>query len=155
MTGAIDTRLGDLGITLPAAPSPVANYVPYVRTGNLVFLAGQIPIADGEVVHRGACGGALTAEEGAAAARLCALNIIAHVRAACEGDLDRVVRCVKLSGYVNATPDFVDHPRVVNGASELIVEVFGEAGRHARIALGATNLPLGVAVEIDAVFEIS
>ena len=155
MSGAIDSRLRDLGITLPAAPSPVANYVPYVTTGNLVFLAGQIPIADGEVVHRGACGRELTAEEGAAAARLCALNIIAQVRAACEGDLDRVVRCVKLSGYVNATPDFVDHPRVVNGASELIVEVFGEAGRHARIALGATNLPLGVAVEIDAVFEIS
>ncbi len=154
MAGAIETRLSELGVTLPPAPMPVANYVPYVRTGNLVFLAGQIPIAGGDIVHRGACGAELTAEEGAAAARLCALNIIAQVRAACEGDLDRVVRCVKLDGYVNATPDFVDHPTVVNGASELIVAVFGEAGRHARIAVGATNLPLGVAVEIDAVFEI-
>ncbi len=154
MAGAIETRLSELGITLPPAPAPVANYVPYVRTGNLVFLAGQIPIAGGDIVYRGACGGELTAEDGAAAARLCGLNIIAQVRAACEGDLDRVVRCIKLAGYVNATPDFVDHPTVVNGASELIVEVFGEAGRHVRIAVGATNLPLGVTVEIDAVFEI-
>ncbi len=155
MTGAIETRLNDLGITLPAAPSPVANYVPFVRTGNLVFLAGQIPIADGDIVYRGACGGERTVEDGAAAARLCALNMIAHVSTACEGDLDRVVRCVRLCGYVNATADFVDHAKVMNGASELIVELFGEAGRHARSAIGATNLPLGVTVEIDAVIEIS
>ena len=155
MTGAIETRLRDVGITLPPAPEAVASYVPFVRTGNLVFLAGQIPIAGGEIVYRGACGGELTAEEGAAAARLCALNILAQARAACEGDLDRVVRFVRLAGYVNATPDFVDHPKVVNGASDLIVEIFGEAGRHVRIAVGATNLPLGVTVEIDAVLEIS
>ena len=155
MPGAIEARLRELGVTLPPAPSPVANYLPYVRTGNLVFIAGQIPIADGDIVYKGALGAELSIQDGAAAARLCALNIIAQVGAACEGDLDRVVRCVKLGGYVNATPDFVDHPKVVNGASELIVEIFGEAGRHVRIALGASNLPLGVAVEIDAVFEIS
>ena len=155
MPGTIENRLRELGVTLPAAPSAVANYVPFVRAGALVFVAGQIPIADGEIVHRGACGAERTAEEGAQAARLCGLNILAQVRAACEGDLDRVIRCVKLGGYVNATADFIDHPTVINGASELIVEVFGEAGRHARIALGASNLPLGVTVEIDAVFETS
>jgi enamine deaminase RidA (YjgF/YER057c/UK114 family) len=155
MPGAIETRLSDLDITLPQAPAPVASYVPFVRTGNLVFVAGQIPIAGGDIVYKGACGGDLTVEDGAAAARLCALNIIAQVHAACAGDLDRVIRCVRLGGYVNATPDFVDHPKVLNAASELIVEIFGEAGRHVRIAVGASNLPLGVAVEIDAVFEIS
>lgn len=155
MPGTIENRLRELGVTLPPAPSAVANYVPFVRAGALVFVAGQIPIADGEIVHRGACGTERTAEEGAQAARLCGLNILAQVRAACEGDLDRVIRCVKLGGYVNAAADFVDHPTVINGASELIVEVFGEAGRHARIALGASNLPLGVTVEIDAVFETS
>ena len=155
MPGAIETRLKDLGITVPPAPAAVANYVPYVRAGNLVFVAGQVPISSGDIVHRGTVGADISVEDGAAAARLCALNIIAQVSAACDGDLDRVVRCVRLGGYVNATPEFVDHPKVVNGASELIVEVFGEAGRHARIAVGARSLPLGVAVEIDAVFEVS
>ncbi len=155
MPGVIETRLKDLGITLPPAPAAVASYVPYVRAGNLVFVAGQVPISGGKIVYRGAVGADISVEDASAAARLCALNIIAQVRAACGGDLDRVVRCVKLGGYVNATPEFVDHPKVVNGASELIVEVFGEAGRHARIAVGATSLPLGVAVEIDAVFEVS
>ena len=155
MPGAIETRLKDLGITVPPAPAAVASYVPYVRAGNLVFVAGQVPISGGEIVHRGTVGADMSVEDGAAAARLCALNIIAQVSAACDGDLDRVIRCVRLGGYVNATPEFVDHPKVVNGASDLIVEVFGEAGRHARIAVGATSLPLGVAVEIDAVFEVS
>ena len=155
MPGAIEARLEKLGISLPPAPAAVASYVPYVRTGDLVFVAGQIPISGGDIVYRGAVGAEVSVEDGAAAARLCALNIIAQVRAACDGELDRVVRCVRLGGYVNAGSDFVDHPKVVNGASELIVEVFGEAGRHARIAVGASNLPLGVAVEIDAVFEVS
>ena len=155
MPGAIEARLEKLGISLPPAPAAVASYVPYVRTGDLVFVAGQIPISGGNIVYRGAVGAEVSVEDGAAAARLCALNIIAQVRAACDGELDRVVRCVRLGGYVNAGSDFVDHPKVVNGASELIVEVFGEAGRHARIAVGASNLPLGVAVEIDAVFEVS
>ena len=155
MPGAIETRLKDLGITVPPAPAAVASYVPYVKAGNLVFVAGQVPISGGEIVHRGTVGADMSVEDGAAAARLCALNIIAQVSAACDGDLDRVIRCVRLGGYVNATPEFVDHPKVVNGASDLIVEVFGEAGRHARIAVGATSLPLGVAVEIDAVFEVS
>ena len=154
MAGAIETRLSELGVTLPPAPMPVANYVPYVRTGNLVFLAGQIPIAGGDIVHRGACGAELTAEEGAAAARLCALNIIAQVRAACEGDLDRVVRCIKLGGFVNCGAGFNEQPKVVNGASDLMVAVFGDAGRHARFAVGASSLPLGASVEVDAVFEI-
>jgi enamine deaminase RidA (YjgF/YER057c/UK114 family) len=155
MPGAIEARLEKLGISLPPAPAAVASYVPYVRTGDLVFVAGQIPISGGDIVCRGAVGAEVSVEDGAAAARLCALNIIAQVRAACDGELDRVVRCVRLGGYVNAAPGFVDHPKVVNGASELIVEVFGEAGRHARIAVGAASLPLGVAVEIDAVFEVS
>ena len=155
MPGAIEARLEKLGISLPPAPAAVASYVPYVRTGDLVFVAGQIPISGGDIGYRGAVGAEVSVEDGAAAARLCALNIIAQVRAACDGELDRVVRCVRLGGYVNAGSDFVDHPKVVNGASELIVEVFGEAGRHARIAVGASNLPLGVAVEIDAVFEVS
>lgn len=153
MSGKIDARLTELGITLPPAPAPAANYVPYVVTGNLVFISGQVAVAPGEK-HLGKLGSELTVEQGQKAARACALNILAQLREACGGDLDRVRRCVKLGGFVNCVPNFADMPKVVNGASDLMVEVFGDAGRHARFAVGAPNLPADFAVEVDAVFEI-
>ncbi len=154
MAGEIEARLKALNITLPDAPAPAANYVPYVRTGNQVFVSGQVPWVAGERNFVGKVGKEFSIEEGQAAARVVVLNIIAQVKAACEGDLDRVVRCVKLGGFVNCTPDFHNHPQVINGASDLMVEVFGDAGRHARFAVGAPALPFNVAVEIDAVFEV-
>ncbi|HEX9648646.1 MAG TPA: RidA family protein [Alphaproteobacteria bacterium] len=153
--GRIDARLAELGVELPAAAAPVANYVGWVRTGNLVFVAGQGPILDGEVKYKGRVGADLTIEQGQAAARLCALNVLAQLKAACDGDLDRVVRCVKVGGFVNSAPDFFDQPKVVNGASDLFVEVFGDAGRHARFAVGTSVLPFNIAVEVDAHFEVS
>ncbi|MCG8594187.1 MAG: RidA family protein [Kiloniellales bacterium] len=155
MAGAIDARLQELGIELPEAAAPAANYVPYVVSGNQVFVAGQITIHDGEIQYVGKLGRDYGVEEGQAAARLCALNIIAQVKAACGGDLDRVVRCVRLGGFVNSTADFTDQPEVINGASNLMVEVFGDKGKHSRAAVSAASLPRGVAVEVDAVFEIS
>ena len=154
MTGVIDSRLAELGIELPEAPAPAANYVPWVVTGNLVFIAGQVPFREGALSHVGKLGAAFTVEDGRECARIVAINILAQLRAACGGDLDRVRRCVKLGGFVNATPDFTDQPMVINGASDLIVEVFGEVGKHARFAVGAPSLPFDAAVEIDAVFEI-
>jgi enamine deaminase RidA (YjgF/YER057c/UK114 family) len=149
----IEARLGELGLTLPDAPAPAANYVPFVQTGNLLFVSGQIAQGpDGPI--RGQLGADLDVASGATAARSCALALLAQVRAA-TGDLDRLARVVKLTGWVNATPDFTDHPRVVNGASDLLVEILGEAGRHARAAVGAPSLPLGVAVEIEGVFELA
>jgi enamine deaminase RidA (YjgF/YER057c/UK114 family) len=153
MPGRIDARLKELGIDLPPATAPVANYVPYVVTGNLVFISGQISMA-GTEKYVGKVGQDLTLEQGNAAAKCCALSIIAHLKAACGGDLDRVRRCVKLNGFVNSGPGFHDHPKVINGASDLIVALLGDAGRHARVALGAPALPLNFAVEVDAVFEI-
>jgi enamine deaminase RidA (YjgF/YER057c/UK114 family) len=155
MAGTVDARLRELGLELPTPPSAVANYVPYVVTGNLVFVSGQVPVWNGEIKYVGKLGAELSLEAGQAAARMCALNLIAQARAACGGDLDRVVRCVKLTGFVNSTPDFGDQPKVINGASDLMVEVFGDKGRHARAAVSAGALPLGVAVEVDAVFEIA
>ncbi len=155
MADRIDARLAELNIKLPEATAPVANYVPYVVTGNLVYLAGQIPVAGGKVQYAGKVGRDLTVEQGQQAARLCALNLLAQLKAACGGDLDRVVRCVKIQGFVQATDDFTDHPKVINGVSDLMVALFGEAGRHARFAVGADSLPLGVAVEIDSIFEIT
>lgn len=154
MAGAIDARLQELGIELPEAAAPAANYVPYVVSGNHVFVAGQITIHNGEIQYVGKLGRDYGVEEGEAAARLCALNIIAQVKAACGGDLDRVVRCVRLGGFVNSTADFTDQPEVINGASNLMVEVFGDKGKHSRAAVSAASLPRGVAVEVDAVFEI-
>lgn len=154
MSGRIETRLAELGITLPQATAPVANYVPFVQTGNLVHISGQVSNgADGFI--RGKLGADMEVAAGAAAARACALSLIAQMKAACGGDLDRVKRVVKLVGFVNSTPDFTDQPRVVNGASDLMVEVFGDAGRHARSAVSAAALPLGVAVEVEALFEIA
>ncbi|MCH9019514.1 MAG: RidA family protein [Proteobacteria bacterium] len=155
MAGAIDARLSQLGIELPEAAAPVANYVAYAASGNQVYVSGQVTAWNGEFRFIGRLGQEFGVDEGYQAARLCALNLIAQVKAACGGDLDRVVRCVKLGGFVNSTPDFTDQPKVINGASDLMVEVFGDKGRHARFAVGAATLPLGVAVEVDAVFEIA
>jgi enamine deaminase RidA (YjgF/YER057c/UK114 family) len=151
---SIDARLKELGISLPEAPAPAANYVPYVISGPLVFVSGQISRDDNGLIT-GKLGGGLTIEQGQAAARACALALIAQLRAACGGDLGRLRRVVKLTAFVNCTPDFTDQPQVVNGASDLMVAVFGDAGRHARAAVGAPSLPLGVAVEVEGVFEIA
>lgn len=153
--GQIDTRLNELGIELPEAAAPVANYVGWARTGNLVFTAGQVPLKNGEFQYQGIVGKDVSVDEAVEAAKLCAINIISQVKAACDGDLDRVVRCVKLVGFVNGVPGFEQHPVVINGASDLMVAVFGDKGKHARSAVGAGSLPLNVAVEIEAIFEIS
>jgi enamine deaminase RidA (YjgF/YER057c/UK114 family) len=155
MAGKIDARLAELGIEIATPTVPQANYVPYVISGNLVYVSGQIPMVNGEIKFLGKVGDNVDVATAAEAARTCALNIIAQVKAACDGDLDRVTRCVKLGGFINATDDFTQQPEVINGASDLLVEIFGDAGRHARFAVGAGSLPRGVAVEIDAVFEIS
>ncbi|GJL92879.1 RidA family protein [Hyphococcus sp.] len=150
----IDDRLEELGLTLPDPVAPVANYVPYVISGNLVFISGQVSIgADGLI--KGTLGAGMDIAEGVAAAKACGVNLIAQLRSACGGDLDRVKHVVKLGGFVNSTPEFTDQPKVINGASDLMVEVFGEVGRHARAAVSAPSLPLGAAVEVDGVFEIA
>jgi len=155
MPGKIDARLQELNITLPAPPAPVASYVPYVVTGNMVFISGQVTMAADGLKYVGKVGADISLEDGKAAARLCAINVIAQVKAACGGDLDRVKRCVKVGVFVNAVPDFTQHPEVANGASDLFQEVFGDAGKHARAAVGAGSLPRGVAAEVEAVFEIA
>lgn len=154
MAGKIEARLTELGITLPEGSVPQANYVPYTISGNLVFISGQVPKLGDELIT-GKLGANVDIETGQRAARACALNLITHVRSACGGDLDRVKRCLKLGGFVQGTPDFTNAPQVVNGASDLMVEVFGDAGRHARFAVAVACLPLDSAVEVDAVFEIA
>ncbi len=150
---SLTARLADLGITLPDAPAPAANYVPFVVTGNTVYVSGQISNGpDGLITGR--LGDGMDVDAGAAAARRCALSLLAQVRAACGGDLDRLKRVVKLTGFVNSTADFTDQPKVINGASDFMVEALGDAGRHARSAVSAASLPLGVAVEIEGIFEI-
>jgi enamine deaminase RidA (YjgF/YER057c/UK114 family) len=151
--GKVESRLAELGITLPAAAAPAANYVPFVRSGNQLYLSGQLPFQDGKLLHLGHLGDKVTLDEGYQAARLCAINLIAQIKAAI-GDLDRVGRIVRLGGFVASTAAFTDQPKVVNGASDLMVEVFGDAGRHARSAVGAPSLPLGVCVEVDAVVDL-
>ena len=154
--GMIEDRLVQLGIELPPAPAPAANYVPAVRSGNLVAISGQVCFgADGTLAarHKGKIGDTVSPDTGKEAARLCALNIIAQLKAA-VGDLDTVVRCVRLGGFINATPDFVALPPIMNGASDLMVEIFGEAGRHARSTVGVAVLPLDCAVEVEAMFEV-
>ncbi len=153
MSGTYETRLAELGVTLPDAPAPAANYVPYVTVGDMVYVSGQISQdADGRI--NGKLGDDFTVEQGQAAAKSCAINLMAQLKAACDGDLDRLVQVVKLGGFVNCTPDFADHPKVINGASDFIGEVFGNAGKHARAAVGSSSLPLGVAVEIEGIFQI-
>ena len=155
MPGHIEARLAQLKIELPNPSSPAANYVPFVAAGALVFVAGQVSQWNGERRYKGKVGDSLGVEEAYAAARLCGLNLLAHLRVACGGDLDRVKRVVRLGGFVNCAPDFADQPKCVNGASDLMVEVFGkEIGSHARAAVGVASLPGGVAVEVDGVFEI-
>jgi enamine deaminase RidA (YjgF/YER057c/UK114 family) len=153
MNSKVEARLQALGIALPAAPNPVANYVPTLMTGNLLFISGQISKAGDGTLAKGRLGAELTIEQGQAAARLSALNILAQAKAA-VGDLDRITQVLKLTGFVNATPDFVDHPQVINGASDLMVEVLGDAGRHTRAAVGVSGLPLGCAVEVDALLLV-
>jgi enamine deaminase RidA (YjgF/YER057c/UK114 family) len=155
MAGRIDARLKELGIELPKAAAPVANYVPYVITGSLVFISGQGPVGPNGIEYHGKVGRDLDTEEAKKAARLTAANILAQLREACGGDLDRVKRCVKLLGFVNSTPEFNQQPAVINGVSDLMVDVFGDAGRHARSALSAPSLPFDMAVEVEAIFEIS
>jgi enamine deaminase RidA (YjgF/YER057c/UK114 family) len=153
MTG-IEDRLKELGIELPESSAPAANYVPFVRSGNTLYVSGQISrTADGLILGR--LGDGVDAAAGAAAARTCALQLIAQVRAACDGDLGRLVRVVKLTGFVNSAASFTEQPKVVNGASDLFVEIFGDKGRHARSAVGVAALPLGVAVEVEGVFEVA
>lgn len=154
MAGEVDARIAELGIDVPEAAAPVANYVAHVQAGNLVFISGQVPIKDGQFQYQGKLGESMSVEDGQAAARLCAINIVAQAKAACGGDLDRVKRVVKLTGFVNSTGDFTDQPKVINGASDLMVEVFGDKGRHSRAAVSAASLPAGVAVEVEAVVEI-
>ena len=154
MSSRIDQRLNDLGITLPEAMAPVANYVPWVVSGNMVYVSGQTSRNEDGLIT-GQLGAGTDIETGRVAARSCALALIAQLKAACGGDLDRVRRVVKLVGFVNAAPGFTEHPQVVNGASDLMVEVFGDAGRHSRAAVSAAALPLGVAVEIEAIFEVA
>ena len=153
MAGTIQKKLDDLNITLPDAPAPAANYVPWVRSGSLVFISGQVSM-DSNGLVRGVLGENMSVEDGQKAARLCALNLLAQLSDACGGNLDRVTRVVKLTGFVNATAEFTQHPQVINGASDLFAEVFDDAGKHARAAVGSVSLPLGVAVEVEGVFEV-
>lgn len=149
----IESRLAELGVTLPDAPAPAANYVPFVQVGNTVYVSGQISNGpDGFIT--GKLGADMTAEEGAAAAKTCAISLLAQVKAACGGDLDRLVRVVKLTGFVNSTADFGDQPKVINGASDFLVDALGDMGKHSRSAVSAASLPFGVAVEIEGIFQI-
>lgn len=150
---SIAKRLSDLGITLPDAAAPAANYVPFVQVGNTLYVSGQISRSDDGLIL-GVVGENMSVEEGAAAAQTCALYLLAQVKAACGGDIDRLKRVVKLTGFVNSTKDFTEQPKVINGCSDFLVETLGDAGRHARSAVSAGALPLGVAVEIEGIFEI-
>jgi enamine deaminase RidA (YjgF/YER057c/UK114 family) len=154
MTRRIEARLAELGLKLPSPAAPAGAYVPFALVERLVFVSGQLPLHDGALRFHGRIGETVSLEDGIEAARLCGLNLIAQAAVACGGDLDRVVRVVRLGGFVCAVPGFADHPKVLNGASDLMLEVFGEAGRHARFAVGAPDLPLGAAVEVEAVFHI-
>jgi len=151
----VEKKLTELGIVLPAPVSPVANYVPFVRTGSLLFVSGQICVAaDGKLVAKGKLGETVAIEDGQAAARACAINLIAQLKAAL-GDLDKVVRVVRLGGFINSEPTFLDGPKVMNGASDLVVQVFGEKGRHARTTVGVASLPADAAIEVEGLFEVT
>jgi enamine deaminase RidA (YjgF/YER057c/UK114 family) len=154
MSQAIHNRLKELGVVLPQPSAPAANYVPFVQSGAMLYISGQLPIADG-MMMKGCLGKGETVGQGQEAARLCAVNILAHANAALGGNLERIVRCVKLGGFIASTPQFFDHPKVMNGASDFMVAVLGDAGRHARFAVGVAALPFGAMVEVDAVFEVS
>ena len=155
MAGTVDGRLKELGIEIPTPAAPAANYIPFVRSGSLVFVSGQIPMVAGKIEGVGKVGKDLTTEQAKAIARICAINLIAQAKAACDGDLDRVARVVKVGGFVNCVDGYTEQPEVINGASDLMVAAFGDKGRHSRFAVGTNSLPRGVAVEVEAVFEIS
>ena len=155
MAGTIEQKLAALDVVLHAPASPIANYVGFVRTGNLLVVSGQVCVgADGKLIAKGKLGAGVTIEQGAAAARGCAINLLAQVKAAI-GDLDKVVRVVRLGGFINSAPDFLDGPKVLNGASDLMVAVFGDKGRHARTTVGVASLPADAAVEVEGIFEVS
>lgn len=153
MAGEIEARLKALDLTLPSVPVPVADYVSFLHLNGQLFVAGQLPLKDGAIAVSGTLGAGVDITQGQEAARICALNILAQAKAAL-GDLDRIVQCLRLNGFVASAPGFTDHPKVINGASELIVKVLGQKGRHTRIAVGCSCLPLGAAVEIDAIFAV-
>jgi enamine deaminase RidA (YjgF/YER057c/UK114 family) len=154
MSGTIEKKLEEMGIALPTPAAPIANYVGFVRTGRLLFVSGQLCLADGKLVAQGKLGTQVTVEQGQEAARASAVNLLAQVKAAL-GDLDKVVRVVRLGGFINAAPDFVDAAKVMNGASDLMVAVFGDKGRHARSTIGVAALPVDAAVEVEGTFEVS
>lgn len=154
MAGDIEARLSELGIELPEAASPAANYIPFVVSDKLIFVSGQITLWNGEIKYKGRVGVDFSVDEGYQAARLCGLNLLAQAKAAAGGDLNNISRVVKLGGFVNSAPDFTDQPEVINGASDLMVDVFGESGKHARFAVSAGALPRNVAVEVDGIFEL-
>ena len=155
MTSRVEQRLAAQGLELPPAAAPAANYVPYAISGRLILVAGQLPFEGGRIAVVGRLGDDVSLADGQKAARLCALNLLAQAKAACGGDLDRLGRCLKLGGFVSCTPQFTDHPEVVNGASDLIALALGEAGHHARFAVGCTSLPRNAAVEVEAIFELA
>ena len=154
MAGTIDKKLEELGIVLPTPAAPVANYVGFVRSGNLLFVSGQICLSNGALVAAGKLGGTVTVEQGQAAARTCGINLLSQAKAAL-GDLDKIVRVVRLGGFINSAPDFLDGPKVLNGASDLMVEVFGDKGRHARTTVGVASLPADASVEVEGIFEVA
>ena len=155
MAGTIEQKLSGLGITLKAPDTPTANYIGFVRTGNLLFVSGQVCVGpDGKLLAKGKLGAGVTLEQGNAAARSCAINLLGQLKAAL-GDLDKVVRVVRLGGFVNSAPDFTEGPKVLNGASDLMVEVFGDKGRHARTTIGVAALPSDAAVEVEGIFEVA
>ena len=154
MTGIYEKKLAEKGIKLPDAPAPVANYVPYVLVRNILYVFGRISQnASGLILRK--LDESMTIDQGADAAKFCAINLLAQVKSACGGDLDKLVRVIKLTGFVNSMPDFTQQPQVINGASDLMGDVLDEAGKHARVAVSASSLPLGVAVEIDGIFQIA
>ena len=154
MPSKIDVRLAERGITLAPPGAPAGSYVPFVQVGNLIFMSGQVARDAGRMKYVGKVGRDLSIEDGQAAARLCATNLLSQLKVACGGDLDRVERCVRLSGFVNCAPDFLEHPKVINGASDFMIEVFGERGQHARTAVGVSSLPVDSAVEVEAIFQL-
>lgn len=155
MTNAIDAKLSSMGISLPASVLPAANYVPYVVSGTMVTISGQLPMKDGKPQDIGQLGAGITLEQAQGTAKLCGINILSHLKAACGGDLSKVKRCIRLGVFVNSTPEFTDQPKVANGVSDFMVEIFGkDIGSHARAAVGVAQLPFGVAVEVEALFEI-
>ena len=154
MSDPINQRLKELKIDLPETPNPVANYLPYTVTGNLVFISGQIPFVEGQLLYSGKIGEDISIEDGQKAARICGLNLLSQLNQACDQNLDRVSRVIKISGFVNSTSIFKEHALVINGVSNLMVEIFQDRGKHARAAIGCSSLPLGASVEVEAIFEI-